>query len=338
MKKDICNLSFDELCTEIKAIGEVTYRAGQIFEWIYKKNADSFKEMTNLSGKLAQRLEDNFYISKLNCTKHLTSKDGTEKFLWKLEDGNHIETAFMKEGKRKTLCLSTQVGCRFKCPFCASGEKGLIRNLTLSEMVNQVRTVEKICNCRITNVVFMGIGEPLDNYENLLKSIKVLNHPKGLNIGARKITVSTCGIIPEIKKLKDERIQVELSVSLHAGNDSLRNELVPINRKYSLGKLISVLKDYYLTTSRVVTLEYTLIRGKNDSLKDAKELLAIAKELKAKVNLITCNPAAGMGVERPKPDDVNAFRDILRSGGVAVTIRKIKGADIKAACGQLAFK
>jgi 23S rRNA (adenine2503-C2)-methyltransferase len=337
MKKDVCDFTFDELRDEMTGIGEPEYRASQVFGWIYRKGVSSFSEMTNLPGKFIEKLNKSYRVSEFACAEHLISKDGTEKFLWKLADGNNIETVFIKEGTRKTLCLSTQVGCRFKCPFCASGARGFVRNLKAFEIVDQVRTVEKMRNFRITNLVFMGIGEPLDNYDNLLKAIKIFNDPRGLNIGARKITVSTCGIIPGIKKLKDTGLQVELSVSLHAGNNKLRNELVPVNCRYPLEKLIPVLKDYYLSTGRVITLEYTLIKGKNDLLKNAEELAEIAKELKAKVNLISCNPAESRGVSGVKEKDMAAFSSRVRSRGVTVTIRKTKGADIKAACGQLAF-
>ena len=338
MKKDICDFTFDQLRDAITKMGEPEYRASQVFGWIWHEGVRKFPEMTNLPRKLIEKLDKTYSINELVCAERLVSKDGTEKFLWRLVDGNHVETVFIKEAKRRTVCLSTQVGCRFKCPFCASGTKGLVRDLKFSEIVNQVCAVQKICGSRITNVVFMGIGEPLDNYDNLLEAITILNHPKGLNIGARKITVSTCGIIPGINKLKDTGLQVELSVSLHAGNNKLRNELVPVNCRYPLERLTWALKEYYRSTGRVITLEYTLIKGRNDSLKDAEELAGIAKEIKAKVNLITYNPAVSPGIVGTKGQGIIAFKNKVRSKGVTVTTRKIKGADIKAACGQLAFK
>jgi 23S rRNA (adenine2503-C2)-methyltransferase len=316
-------------------MGEKPHRAKQIFLWLNQKEAISFSEMTDLSKDLIKKLEKSYSIGSLALEEHLVSKDGTEKFLWRLEDGNFIETVYITEKKRKTLCLSTQVGCKIKCPFCASGSLGFIRNLKPSEITSQILEIQKKYKTRITNIVFMGIGEPLDNYDNLVKAIQIINDPDGINIGARKITVSTCGIIPGIHKLKKLGIQVELSISLHAANNTLRDKLVPINKKYPLEDLIATCQDYYASTGRVITLEYTLIRGENDSEKDARELGQIARKLKAKVNLITCNPIKPH-LKTIDPRDVIKFRDNVRSKGVNVTVRKPKGMDIMAACGQLA--
>ncbi len=338
MKKDIRDLTLEELKEEVAGMGEPSHRARQIFLWLNRKNAASFGEMTDLPKRFMAKLERRFAVGTLGLAERLVSKDGTEKFLWGMEDGEYVETVLIREKGRRTLCLSTQVGCRFKCPFCASGMRGLIRNLRVSEIVNQLLLVQKVCDCRVTNVVFMGMGEPLDNYDNLVKAIRIINHPDGVGLGARKITVSTCGVVPGILKLKDIGLQVELSVSLHASSDSLRDELVPVNRKYPLRKLISACRRYYEETGRVVTLEYTLIKDKNDSAGDAEKLAVIAKDLKAKVNLIACNPIAELGRGRSDRKSINLFMERLRSRGVTVTLRKSRGTDILAACGQLAAR
>lgn len=338
MKREIRDLTPEELEQEITAMGEPAHRSRQIFLWLNLKGADNFGMMTDLPGRLIAILEKKFVIKRPECAEHLVSRDGTEKFLFRLTDGEHIETVLIREKNRFTVCLSTQVGCRFKCPFCASGMKGFVRDLRVSEIVNQLLLVQGSCGRRVTNVVFMGMGEPLDNYDNLVKAIRVMNHPDGIGIGARKITVSTCGIIPGILKLKDLGLQIELSVSLHAADDLARNELVPVNRKYGLEQLVSACMDYYEKTGRVITLEYTLIRDKNDSLKDAEKLAAFAKKLKAKVNLIACNPFAEMSCARPDRKKVMAFSQRLRSRGAKVTIRRSRGRDILAACGQLAAR
>ena len=336
MKQNIRDISPEELKRQIVLMGEPPHRARQILAWLNRKNAGAFSEMTDLPRKLITRLEKKFDIGTLVREKHLVSGDGTEKFLWRLADGLHVETVFIRSGERGTVCLSTQVGCRFACPFCASGARGFKRNLTSGEIVEQLLLVRRYCRDRVTNVVFMGMGEPLDNYDNLVRAIKVINSPEGANIGARKITVSTCGIIPGILKLKDLGLQVELSVSLHAADDALRNELVPVNRKYPIGDLVEALLQYYERTKRVITLEYTLIKDRNDSLKDADKLAKIAKKLKAKVNVITCNPFAELSCGKTDRRRTGLFRDRLRSRGVTATLRAPKGEDIMAACGQLA--
>jgi len=336
MKKDIQNLTFNELKEEITSFGEPVHRAKQIYKWLFQKNADSFKEMTDIPKKFIEKLNKTYFIGALECAKHLISKDGTEKFLWRLKDGEHIETVLIKEKNRKTLCLSTQVGCKFKCPFCASGIKRFVRNLTVSEIVGQILKVQRICGERITNIVFMGMGEPLDNYDNLIKAIEAINHSEGIGIGARKITVSTCGIIPGIRKLKNLGLQIELSISLHAANNRSRNELVPVNKKYPIEELIKTCEQYFKETGRIITLEYTLIKGKNDLVKDAEDLAKVAKKINAKVNLIKCSVFPGLECEAVSAESIQLFKNILRSRGVAVTVRKSKGEDILAACGQLA--
>lgn len=336
MKKDIKSLTLEELKKDMESLGEPSHRAHQIFSWLNSKSAESFHEMRNLPKKLISELEEKYTIEKLTCEERLNSKDGTEKILWRLSDGERVESVLIRQKKRSTLCVSTQVGCRFKCPFCASGEKGFKRNLSASEITSQVLSAGKIFNCRVTNIVFMGMGEPLDNYDNVAKAITIINHPEGINIGSRKITVSTCGIIPGILKLKDLGLQIELSVSLHAADNNLRNRLVPVNRKYPLETLIAACKEYTEHTGRVITLEYTLISGVNDSPLDAEKLSQVAKGLKAKVNIINCNPISKKGIAKSSSKSVHAFMERLKKRRTAVTLRRSRGDDIMAACGQLA--
>ena len=340
MNIDIRDLTLEELTELIKKMGEPAHRARQIFRWLYRSNARDFRSMTDLPRDLAQRLEKEIDIGSLFCEEKAVSGDGTEKFLWKLRDGKCVESVFIKvpgENGRRTLCLSTQVGCKFKCTFCASGANGFTRDLSVSEILDQIVSVQEATSSRMTNIVFMGMGEPLDNYDNVVKAIRVMNDPAGLGIGARKITVSTCGIVPAIRRLKDLGLQIELSVSLHSAEDALRGSLVPANRKYPLKELESALKEYTLHTGRVITLEYTLINGVNDTDGSANKLAAFAKRIKAKVNLIACNPVPGKA-GKPAPGRINDFVKILEKKGVTATIRRSKGDDIMAACGQLAAK
>ncbi len=337
MKENIRTLTFNEMEGTVLAFGEQKHRASQIFGWLYNKGAHDFSLMTNLPKAFQEKLKERFNIGSFVLEERLVSRDGTEKYLWRLADGHFIESVLIKEDKRKTVCLSTQVGCRVKCSFCASGAKGLIRNLETGEIVDQVMEIQKLSGEKITNIVFMGIGEPLDNYDNVVKSIKIFNDPNGLGIGARKITISTCGIIPGIKKLENLGIQVELSVSLHAPSNATRDKLVPINKKYPLERLTDACLEYYQRTGRVITLEYTLIKDINDSAKDAKDLAEIAKSVKAKVNLIGCNPVIHVYGSSDR-EEIKKFRNIISSRGITVTVRKSKGLDIMAACGQLVMQ
>jgi len=338
MKEDIRNLTLDELREKVISLKAPKHRALQIFKWLNKKDAVSFDVMTDLPKSFIEELKDKFVIGALECQERLISRDATEKFLWQLADSRYIETVLIKDKKRKTLCLSTQVGCKYKCIFCASGVNGFIRNLTVSEIVDQVLAVRRICGERATNIVFMGMGEPLDNYENLVKAIQIINDKEGIEIGARKITISTCGIVPGILKLKDMGIQVELSISLHGVNNKIRNELVPANQKYPLDKLIAACKEYTERTKRQITIEYVLIRNKNDSSNDARKLAEIAKTIRAKINLIAYNPHKNFDLHAPGQEVIGSFAQDVRSAGVKLTIRKSKGTDISGACGQLAAK
>ena len=333
---DIKNFTLKELEEAILTIREARYRAEQIFFWLYQRGISDFNEMTNIPKKIKENLCQAYYIGMLELSEHLISNDRTEKFLFKLSDGNFIETVIIYAKTRKTVCLSTQVGCKFACLFCASGCKGFIRNLTTSEITNQILFLQYNLKHKITNYVFMGMGEPLDNYENVLKAIMIMNAPQGMRIGARRITVSTCGIIPGIEKLKDSGLQLHLSISLHAPNNKLRDKLMPINKRYPLEKLIKVCEDYIEKTGKVITLEYVLIKGKNDSLEYAEEVATISRKLKAKVNLIPCSSVCDIDFQSPPLRNIKIFMKRLVEKRANVTLRESRGKDIQAACGQLA--
>jgi len=335
-RKNIKDLTLEELRKAIVDMGDPDYRARQIFSWLYQRAISDFNQMTNIPKTLRDKLRDNYFIGNLEPAEHLKSADGTEKFLFKLPDGNFIETVLIYAGKRKTVCLSTQVGCKFACTFCASGKLGFTRNLAPAEIINQILFLRDNLKHDITNYVLMGIGEPLDNYENVSRAITIMNHPEGMAIGARRITISTCGIIPGMNKLKNLGLQVNLSVSLHATNNRLRATLMPINKRYPLEKLIKASEDFINSTGRMITLEYILIKGKNDSLRDADELASIAKRLKAKVNLVPCSSVPGTDFQSTPKKEIEKFKDRLIQRKVNATLRESKGADIQAACGQLA--
>lgn len=338
--QDIKELSLEELQKVLKNWGDVEFHAKQIFSWIYKKDVKDFAAMTDLPFDLRDRLKDNFYIFGLELSEKLKSKDGTEKFLFRLRDGNLIEGVCIPAEKRITACISTQAGCKFACRFCASGMSGFKRNLTSGEILEEVLFLKSNSeNKKLTHIVFMGTGEPLDNYDSVLKAIRIIKSADALNIGARHITISTSGIIPGIKRLADEDLQVELSVSLHAAEDKLRSYLLPINKKYPLPVLIKACKEYIRKTNRQVTFEYILIKGVNSDLKSARELckLLIGEKL-FKVNIISANTVKELKVEPPDKQVALLFRDYLLKHRVNVTLRKPRGQDIEAACGQLRLR
>jgi 23S rRNA (adenine2503-C2)-methyltransferase len=290
--------------------------------------------MSDLSRNLRKKLQSEFTIFDLAVAKRLKSADGTEKFLFKLEDGNFIEAVIIPAAKRVTACISSQAGCKYRCSFCASGVSGFRRNLSAGEISQEVLLLKK--HQPVTHIVFMGTGEPLDNYENVLRAIRLINSKNGLNIGARRITISTCGVIPGIKKLAGENLQVELSISLHSADEKIRSQLMPVNKIYPLKVLITACKDYIAKTDRQVTFEYVLIKGLNSSLPEAKELGKIMKELKlCKVNLIPANCIKELGVDAPERKEILSFRDYLLKQGLVATLRRGRGEDIEAACGQL---
>lgn len=338
--RNIKELTLEELKQVLKGWGGQEFHAQQIFSWIYQKGITDFAGMSNLPLDLRKRLKENSYLWDLEIIKALKSKDGTQKFLLRLKDGNLIEAVVIPTEKRITGCISTQVGCKFACRFCASGLSGFKRNLTCPEMLEEVLYLKNNApNRKLTHIVFMGIGEPLDNYDNVLKAIRLINSPTTFNIASRRITISTSGIVPAIKRLANEGLQIELSISLHSADDKIRSEIMPINKKYPLKELISACKEYIQKTNRQITLEYVLIKGINSDLPSAQKLGRILKGLKlAKVNLIPANPIKEYNVTPPAKLEILLFRDYLLKQGLNVTLRRPRGQDIEAACGQLRLR
>ena len=338
--KDIKGLGLEELEFFLKKHSIPSFRARQIFSWIYKKQVKDFGEMSDLSLDLRTELAKEFYIRGMKLTKRQISKDKTIKLLLELQDKNLIEAVIIPAKGRLTGCVSSQVGCKFACGFCASGLAGFKRNLTSAEMLEEILWLRDYSRGRkLTHIVFMGMGEPLDNYAAVLKAIRIINSGYVFNIGARRITVSTCGIMPGIKRLADENLQIELSISLHASDDKTRSRLAPINKRYPLRDLIGACEEYIKRTGRQITFEYILIRGINSDLQNARKLSTMLKSLKlCKVNLIPCNPVKELRIEPPKRAEILLFRDYLIKQGVNVTLRKPRGQDIEGACGQLRLR
>lgn len=332
--KNIRDLDLEEIENELVAMGEKKYRAKQIFAWIYR-NVDSFEEMTDLPKELIEKLSEKFYIKDIEMANFQKSKDGTIKYLFRLNDGNAIESVIMKYKYGNTACVSNQIGCKMGCNFCASAKIGFVRNLTPGEIVSQILEIEKQSGEKISNVVFMGIGEPLDNYDNVLKAIRLINDPKGLNIGARHISISTCGLVPNIKRLADEKLQCNLCISLHSSKDDVRSSMMPINNKYKISEVIEACKYYIEKTNRRITFEYALVDGVNDSLEDALHLSKLLKGMLCHVNLIPINKIKDGIYEKSSTEKILAFRDFLNDKGIVATVRRELGSDISAACGQL---
>lgn len=337
MVEDIRNYRLAELEDKFKALDIESYRARQVFAWLYKKGAEDFSLMANLPQDLKTKLARYFCIDKIALQKIETSKDLTQKFLFKFKDGALIESVSIPFKSRLTACLSTQVGCRFSCAFCASGFLGFKRNLSVSEILAQFITIRKnVPEQKITNVVFMGIGEPLDNYENVLHSIRIMNTELGINLGIRKMTISTCGLAGSIERLSKEGLELELSISLHSALDEKRSGILPINKRYPLSVLREAAKKYILETKRKVTFEYVLLGGYNTAVLDAYALVGFMRGLNAKVNLIPYNPAcAKMRFQAPTKPEILFFKNYLSKKGIDVTLRMPRGEDITAACGQL---
>lgn len=338
--RDIKELTPQELKDILREWNEPGFRAQQVFSWIYKKGIRDFDQLTDLPLDLRKRLQENFYIFSLKLVKSLKAKDETEKFLFKLKDANFIEAVIIPAERRVTACISSQIGCKFSCRFCASGLLGFRRNLTSGEMVEEALNLKNNAHeKKITHLVFMGIGEPLDNYDNVLRAVRIINSHSGLNIGARRITISTCGIIPAMRRLSDEDLQIELSISLHAADEKTRSQIMPVNRIYPLSDLIPACREYIQKTNRQITFEYVLIKGLNSDLQMAVKLGNILKELGlCKVNLIPSNFVKELGVEPPNKLDILLFRDYLLKAGLNVTSRRPRGEDIEAACGQLRLR
>lgn len=333
---DIKNLAPDEIQEFLKLAGYKPYRVKQVLGWVYCKKVNSIDDMTNLSKKTREELKKEFYISSLTLLKEQISEDNTEKFLFELEDKLRIESVLIPDDNRLTLCISTQVGCKLKCSFCYTGKVGFTRNLTTGEIINQIVFVSQH-NKKITNIVLMGMGEPLDNYKNVIKAVKIICSPSGLGISSRKVTLSTCGLVPGIKKLESENLNINLAVSLNASYDNIREQLMPINKKYPLNELLKACRQYPLKPRQRITFEYVLIKNLNDSKKDAIRLADILKGIKCKINLLPFNkkPNTKSLYEPPAEDTVNKFHEYLISKNFTVFTRKQRGHDISASCGQL---
>ena len=335
--QSILNLSLGDLECYLKDKGSPSFVARQIFSWIYKKSIYDFEEMTNLSKGMRDLLKHNLAIFNLALVKKQVSSDGSQKFLFSFSNQEGIESVLIPTARRMTACISTQLGCKFACRFCASGAQGWQGNLTSGEIIEQIIYLKDRSAKRINNLVFMGVGEPMDNYDNVHKAIRIINSPHGLNIGARKMTISTCGLVPGIERLAEENMQIELSVSLHAGNNQTRTYLMPINKRYPLEKLLSSCRAYFKKTKRQITFEYVLIKGINSDLGQAKRLTKLLIGLDAKVNLIPVNPFKD-GFSAPNKLELLLFKDILLKSGISATIRWPRGMDIQAACGQLRLR
>jgi len=334
--KDIKDLTYDELAAELAAWGEPKFRTDQVFDWVYRKGARSFAEFTSLSAALRARLAGAFGLALPQPAEHLVAPDATEKFVFRLADGQFVETVLIPAGARRTLCLSSQVGCRFGCGFCASGLGGFKRNLSPGEMTGQILYLRDRLDVALTNFVFMGMGEPLDNFDNLVRALRNMNDPRGLGIAARRITVSTAGVVPGIERLAGLDLQVNLSLSLHAARDGLRSRLMPINRRYPLEDVLRACGEYLRAGGRLMTLEYVLLGGINDSTDDARGLAAVARRLGAKVNLIPFSEYEGLACRPKREARLEGFLGTLEELRAKVTVRRSKGGGIQAACGQLA--
>lgn len=335
--KSIYDLDIEELEEYFLSINDKKFHADQLFSWLYQKKTNDLSDMTNIKKETKDKLQNDFSFNNLEIVK--VEKDiDVSKYLFKLSDKEHIEAVLMRHDYGNSICISSQVGCNMGCKFCESGRRKKVRNLTTSEMVLQVLGVEEELKEKITHVVIMGIGEPFDNYDNVIRFVKIINSPKGLQIGSRHITISTCGIIPKIEEFMDFKYQVNLAISLHAPNNCLRNKLMPINKVYPIEDLIKILKKYIEKTNRRLTFEYILLDGINDTKECALELSALIKGMNAYVNLIPYNNTDNLGFNRSKTIQIMRFYDILKKNKINVTIRREFGTKISAACGQLRSK
>lgn len=320
--KNIKDYNLDELQEELINMGEKKFRAEQIFKWIYKEKVKSFDEMTNLSIELREKLKENYTMCNYNILKKQESKDGTKKYLFDVLDGNAIETVLMQYHHGKTVCVSSQIGCKMGCKFCASTGIQFVRNLTAGEIVEQILAVEQDINDKISNIVFMGIGEPLDNYNNVIKAIKIMNNPKGLEIGTRHISISTSGLVPRIYDLANEKIQCTLSISLHATTDEKRSSMMPVNNRYNIEELMKACKDYIKITNKRISFEYALAKDNNDNLEDAQRLVDLLKGMLCHVNLIPINKIENGKFSKSTNENILKFRDFLNEHGIVATVRR----------------
>ena len=336
--KNIKDYDLNELKQELINIGEKPFRAEQIFKWLYVEKVHSFDEMTNLSLELREKLKRNYDMCNYTVVRKLESKDGTKKYLFGLSDGNAIESVLMQYHFGKTVCVSSQIGCKMGCKFCASTGIAFVRSLTSGEIVEQIIAIEQDIGEKISNVVFMGIGEPFDNYDNVMNAIKILNNQKGLNIGARHISVSTSGIVPKIYQFADENVQCTLSISLHSANNETRSSMMPVNNAYNIQELIKACKYYISKTNKRISFEYALAKDNNDNQKAADELVDLLHGMLCHVNLIPINKIENGKYLKSSNENIIKFRDYLNSKGITATIRRELGSDIDAACGQLRRK
>lgn len=338
-KIDIKSLDLEELKSELLNRNEKAFRAKQMYDWMHVKLAAGFDEMSNLSKEFRDKCSEWYEYTSLNAVQVQESKiDGTKKFLFALSDGNVVESVWMKYKHGNSVCISSQVGCRMGCSFCASTLDGLERNLKPSEMLDQIYAITRLTGERVSNVVVMGTGEPMDNYDNLLKFLKILTDPNGLNISQRNITVSTCGIVPGMRKLAEEKLQITLALSLHATTDEKRKRLMPVANSFSIKELMETCKYYFECTGRRITFEYSLVGGVNDTDEDAAELIALAKPLCCHINLIPVNPIKERDYVQSNKERIQAFKDKLEKNKINVTVRREMGRDIDGACGQLRRK
>ena len=335
-ERDIRSYTYEEVQQALAGMGEKPFRAKQLYQWMHEKLATGFEEMTNLPGSLRDRLAERFTYTSLDMVDRMVSAlDGTEKYLFRLADGNVIESVLMRYHHGNSVCISSQAGCRMGCRFCASTLGGLTRNLLPSEMLGQVYQIQRLSGERVSNLVVMGTGEPLDNYENLLRFLRLLTDEHGLHISQRNVTVSTCGIVENIRRLADEKMQITLALSLHASSQEKRKELMPIAYKYELKDVLDACRYYFAQTGRRITFEYSLVAGVNDTAKDAAELGALISGINCHVNLIPVNPIKERSYIQPDRSAVEAFKNKLEKYRINVTIRREMGRDIGGACGQL---
>jgi len=334
-KPNVTGMTLEQMESLMESIGQPKYRAAQLFNWIYKRAILSFDEMTNFAKSLRQQLVDQAEIGHISITKQVTSTEGlTEKFLFRLEDGLFVESVFMIEGKRRTVCLSSQVGCALGCSFCATGKMGFQRNLSAGEIVDQLLAIQRTLKVETTNIVIMGMGEPFLNYDEVIKACEIISHDKGIAIGKRKITISTSGIVPAIKRFSDEGQRYKLAISLNAADDEMRTKVMPINKKYPLNELINAARYYAAKSRHRITFEYVMIDGLNDSINDALKLAKLISGLKCKINIIPYN-SIDQSQRPPSEATINAFIRPFLNMNVVISVRRSKGVDIGAACGQL---
>ena len=336
MKTDIKSRTLDELKAELAKMGEKAFKAGQIYSWLHKRGAVSFDEMTDISKNLRENLKNSYVIHNCSIEKKLVSMyDSTVKYLFRLHDGELIESVVMKYKYGYTICVSSQVGCKMGCRFCASGIAGFIRNLEPSEILSQIYTAQRDLGIRISHIVMMGVGEPLDNFDNVTKFLAMVSDENGLNIGMRNISLSTCGVVTGIYKLMEKKLQLTLSVSLHAPNDEIRSETMPVNNKWNIDTLLKACRDYTKATSRRISFEYAMIDGVNDSDECARQLASRLKGMLCHVNLIPVNSVKERDYKKSKEERIRSFIKILEAKGINTTVRRTLGSDINASCGQL---